>query len=165
MGATYAGVVDVEEIFGSIATADQPQVVGLLRRAANLMRTHAAGLDARILSGETDGQTATDICVDMVIRVLRNSDGVKQETIGPTSVTYDPVVAAGRLFLTPDELLQLQPVKATRSSVGTIRTVPTLAPRHTFVGEGPPSAYGPGYGGEFDDTIDSDVAGTRTRIL
>ncbi len=165
MGATYAGILDVQEIFGPIATSDQPEVTGLLRRASNLMRTHAYGLDARILSGETDGQVVTDICVDMVMRVLRNSDGVKQETIGPSSVTYDPTVAAGRLFLMPDELLQLQPVKAARASVGTIRTVPNLAPRHTFVGEGPPSAYGPGYGGEFADTEDSDIVGTRTRIL
>lgn len=132
MADDFATLNDVEEMIGDIDDCDVDKVGGLLRRASTMIRSQVANIDLRITLGTLDGQTVADIATDMVIRVLRNEEGVKQETIGPTAVTYDPQVAAGRLFMTPDELFTLTPAAAVRAPVGTINTVPTLAPHGRF---------------------------------
>lgn len=130
MAAAFATDGNVTELYGDLDPEDVGKVNALLRRASAIIRAQVYQVDLRIAGGLLDVQTVTDVCVDMVIRVLRNPDGVKQETIGPIATTFDPTVAAGRLFLTPDELFLLQPPKAARAAVGTIRTTPALAPRH-----------------------------------
>lgn len=132
MASDFADISDVEEMIGEIDAMDVDKVKGYLRRASTLIRSSVAHIDLRIAQQTLDAQTVADIATDMVIRVLRNEEGVKQETIGPTAVTYDPTVASGRLFLSPDELFTLTPPAAVRASVGTINTVPSLAPRGRF---------------------------------
>lgn len=129
MAANFATLDDVEEMIGEVDDDETAKVNGLLRRASTMIRSQVATIDLRIAQGLLDPQTAEDICADMVVRVLRNEDGIKQETIGPTAVTYDPTVASGKLFMTPEELFLLYPPKTIRSPVGTIRTVPGLGPR------------------------------------
>jgi hypothetical protein len=149
----FALISDVAEQLGPIDSSDTDMVNGLLRRASAIIRLQATGIDLRIAQGLIGASTVTDIAADMVIRVLRNQDGVSQETIGPTAVTYDPQVASGRLFLTPDELFMLQPPTATRAAVGTIGTQPALNPRAAACGPGGSgSLMGPGplgYGPRF----------------
>lgn len=128
--ADFADATDIQELYGDIDADDLPKVAALARRASAIIRAQVYEVDMRIEQAQLDAQTVTDVCVDMVIRVLRNPEGVKQETIGPIATTYDPTVAAGRLYLTPDELFLLQPAKAARATVGTINTVPALTPRH-----------------------------------
>lgn len=128
--ADFATLADVEEMIGTVDSDDVDKVNALLRRASALVRAQVATIDLRITNGTMDPQVVADVVTDMVIRFLRNEEGVKQETIGPTAVTYDPLVAAGRLFLSPDELFLLVPPTAVRTPVGSISTVPVLAPRH-----------------------------------
>lgn len=132
MANDFATLNDVEEIIGPIHSDEVDKVGGLLRRASTMIRSQVVNIDLRIAQGKLDAQTVADIATDMVIRVLRNEEGVKQETIGPTAVTYDPTVASGRLFIAPDELFTLTPASAVRASVGTINTVPSLAPQGRF---------------------------------
>lgn len=130
MADAFAADTDVAELYGEIDTEDISKVGALLRRASTMIRAQAYQVDVRIAEDLLDLQTVKDVCVDMVIRVLRNQEGVKQETVGPIATVYDPTVAAGRLFLTPDELFLLQPPSAARATVGTIHTTPALSPRH-----------------------------------
>lgn len=130
MAEAFATDGDVQELYGDIEPDDVGKVNALLRRASTIIRAQAYQVDLRISTQLLDAQIVTDVCVDMVIRVLRNPEGVKQETIGPIATTFDPTVAAGRLFMTPDELFLLQPPTSTRAAVGTIHTTPALSPRH-----------------------------------
>jgi len=129
MANDFAALADVEEMLGTLEGYENDFVSGLIRRASAMVRSQVASADIRIANGTLDRQTVADVVTDMVIRVLRNPEGIKQETIGPTATVYDPLVAAGRLFLDPDELFILTPPAAVRAAVGTIRAVPTLAPR------------------------------------
>lgn len=130
MAVPFAEESDVRELYGPVEPEDLSKVNALLRRASAMIRVQVYEPDLRIAQQLLDAQAVKDVCVDMVIRVLRNEGGVKQETVGPIATTYDPAVASGRLFMTPDELYLLQPPKAARAAVGTIHTVPSLSPRH-----------------------------------
>lgn len=122
MAAPLATAADVAATFRELNDSEAPRVDRLLRKASNFARSKVALIDERIAQGLLDEEVVADIVADMVIRVLRNEEGLKQETIGGVSATFDDRVASGFLFLTPDELVMLEPVKAKRASIGTINT-------------------------------------------
>lgn len=130
MSTPFAEISDVEEIYGTVEDEDQDMVTALLRRASTMIRAQVYQPDMRIAQSLLDPQVVTDVCADMVIRVLRNQGGVSQETIGPIATTYNLAVASGQLTLTPEELFILQPPVAARAGVGTIPLTPALSPRH-----------------------------------
>lgn len=92
----------------------------LLGVASAKIRKAFPDIDARIGRGELDALLAQDVAVGMVLRVLRNPGGVRQETIGPSSISYDPAQASGQLALTPGDLDQLAP-SLTGIGIGTAR--------------------------------------------
>lgn len=132
MADSFAQVSDVGTMLApaTIEGSEIPKVGGLLRRASMIIRSQVWMVDQRIAEGTLDPQAVSDVAVDIVLRYLRNEEGIKQETIGPIATTYDPLVAAGRLFLDPGELFLLQPPQAAKATVGTMHTVPALTPRH-----------------------------------
>jgi len=56
------------------------------------------------------------VCVNMVLRVMRNLAGVKTESVGPYAVTYDATVMAGYLTITTSELQLLAPPMVSTST-------------------------------------------------
>src|ERR687894_309469 len=61
----------------------------------------AGDLMARIVAGKTTAASIKVVLCRMVIRLLRNSDGVQTQSVGPFSYTLDKQVASGRLFVSP----------------------------------------------------------------
>jgi hypothetical protein len=107
MGEPFATSEDVNALYpldaqgAALATA-------LLTYASALMRQAQPDLDARISAG-LDPTLAQFVAVSMVIRVLRNIDAMRQQTVGPYTAAYDPVEASGKLALTPDDLARIAP--------------------------------------------------------
>ena len=70
----------------------------------------------------------------MVLRVLRNPDGLRSETVGPFSTTYDTSVAAGLLAITADDLSGVTPTQVDPAGItgwapaATIRATAGMAP-------------------------------------
>lgn len=128
MSDPFATVDDVEVLFRPLSVAESTQATRLLRMASNMIRIKVANIDDRLAAFVTpsltvvplDPDIATDVTATMVARAMRNPMGVKSESVGPAAVAYDPLVAAGYLYLTPNELamLSLRP----RPSIGTVRT-------------------------------------------
>lgn len=135
MSTSFAAVEDIELLYRPLSATETDQATRLLRMASNMIRVQVAGIDARIAAftvpatGVTplDPDIATDVTATVVARAMRNPGGVKAEAVGPASVTYDPLVAAGYLYLTPDEkaMLTLRP----RPSIGTVQTREGLGAR------------------------------------
>lgn len=92
----------------------------LLVVASALIRRSFPDIDTRIGNGQLDAELAKFVAVQMVLRVLRNPAGVRQETIGPSSISYDTSQASGQLTLTPDDLGMLAPAP-TGIGIGTAR--------------------------------------------
>ena len=135
MAGSFASTDDVETLFRPLSDTEDGQAERLLRMASNLIRQKVANIDVRIAASVApqagvvpiDPEIVADVTASMVVRVLRNPQGVKAEGIGPASATYDDRVAAGFLYVSPDELSLL--LVRPRPSIGTVRISEGMA-RH-----------------------------------
>jgi hypothetical protein len=120
----YAEATDVAEQWRPIEEDSdlQRKVEKLLDIASAKLRGHLAGLNTRIASGaEPDLRQLTNwTVVSMVMRVLKNPTGIRQSSVGPTSVTFDLAAASGLLTVEPDEIADLQPRNVGGVAMGTV---------------------------------------------
>ncbi len=123
-----AVVGDVAAQYGSL-TATQETLVGwLLRAASNMVRARNPLIDQQIAEGKVSRDLAALAITHMILRVLRNPEGLRSETVGPFSRAYDTSVAAGLLVITPDDLDLLKPTgEAGKVTVGQFRPTASLA--------------------------------------
>lgn len=146
-----AAVGDVVEQFGTMTLAQEGLTGYLVRAASALLRQHARqiglDIDAGITAGRLDPEVAALTVANMVLRVLRNPNGLRAETTGPFSRTYDVQVAAGLLVVTDYDLAAVTTAPLILDGIaslgiGTIRVVPGLAPPVGY-----PRRWGSQYGG------------------
>lgn len=125
-----ATVGDVAAQFGTMTGAQESLTGWLVRAASKMVRARFPLIDSQIVAGALDPDVVALVVVNMVLRVLRNPNGLRAESIGPFSRTYDTSVAAGLLAFTDDELNMLVPVAvaARRSAIGTVIVRAGLAP-------------------------------------
>lgn len=132
-----AAVGDVADQFGTLTAAQEGLAAHLVRAASALLRSRAAQvnvfIDADIAAGRLDPELAALTVANMVLRVMRNPDGLRAETTGPFSRTYDTTAAAGLLVVTDYDLTAITTAVAVPDGVaalgiGTIRAVPGLLP-------------------------------------
>jgi hypothetical protein len=133
----FAAVGDVAAQFGVFTTAQEGLAGHLVRAGSDLLRLRArqAGqdVDADLAAGRITAETAALTVANMVLRVLRNPKGLRAETVGPFSRTFDTTAAAGLLVVTDYDLAAVTPAPVVPDGIGalgigTIRVVPGLAP-------------------------------------
>ncbi len=120
----------VSEQYGTLTAAQEGLTSALLRTASKLVRQRFPRVDAQIVAGLIDPEVVALVVTNMVLRVLRNPGGLRSETIGPFSKSYDVGEAAGLLAITKAEEGMLTPVRAgsTAFAIGTVMMRPGLAP-------------------------------------
>jgi hypothetical protein len=125
-----ATVGEVAAQFGTLTAAQEGLASWLLRAASKMVRARFPLLDTQLADGRLDPELVALVVVNMVLRVLRNPQGLRSETVGPFSRSYDTTVAAGLLALAKDEIELLVPVVtgSKRYGIGTIMLRPGLAP-------------------------------------
>jgi hypothetical protein len=125
----FAAIGDVGAQYGSMTPAEDSLAGWLLRAASNMVRARVPTIDQSIAAGTVSGDLVALAVTNMVLRVLRNPGGLRSETVGPFSRSYDTTVAAGLLVLTDDELSLLSPTgSAARTAViGEMRPRAALA--------------------------------------
>lgn len=124
-----ATISDVEELNGPLDTSQSGLVAALIRHASRMIRARYPDLDARIVAGDLDLADAALAVTQMILRVLRNPHGIRSESVGPFTRTFDTTSAAGLLSITDAETALLagladEPVPVVR----TIWARPGLAP-------------------------------------
>lgn len=123
--AALIEVSDVTSTYPEAASIPDVQIAGLVALASGVARLKAPGLDHRIAMGELDLALVVAVVAGSVARALRNPQGAKtlSQTTGPFSetVTFDERVAAGFVYLTPDEVALLGGPRAGVSSIRSIR--------------------------------------------
>lgn len=124
-----AAIADVTSQFGAL-TRDQEAMTGwLLRAASKMVRGRFPLLDAQLAAGTIDRDVAALAVANMVLRVLRNPVGMRSESVGPFTRTFDTSVATGLLRITDAELALLAVLPDVGTpTVGTIMARPGLAP-------------------------------------
>lgn len=121
----------VAEQYGTLTPAQEGLVNTLLRAASALVRSHYPTIDAQIAAGQLDPEVVALGITNMVLRVLRNPKGLRAQTVGPFSFTYDTTQAAGELVISANEAAVFTPVTAAAaavSAVGTVRIGAGMAP-------------------------------------
>ncbi len=119
MAAEFATPDDVAVVWRDLTAAEELRAWSLLTSASAKVRARVANVDSRIADGTLDAALVRGIVVDMVLRVMRNPEGVRQRTVGGVSVTLADDDLFGRLGITDQEVALLMPAGAT--AFGSIR--------------------------------------------
>ncbi len=127
-----ASVGDVTTLRGSLTTAQEGLTRYLLRAASKMVRARFPLVDDQLADGLLDADVVALTVATMVNRVLRNPDGLRAQTIGPFSYTYDTTIAAGELVLTDTDAGAFTPPEvaaaAAAYAIGTARLGAGLMP-------------------------------------
>lgn len=125
-----AAVGDVRAQYGTLTVDQEILTSWLLRVASKLVRGRFPNIDTQVTAGKLDPDVVALGVANMVLRVLRNPGGLRSETVGPFSRTYDTGQAAGLVVISDQEAANFTPVVvgAAAAAIGTIFVRPGLAP-------------------------------------
>ena len=104
MPSVYATVDDVvAEYDGTIADDQIDYIDRKLTSAELVVRSVAGSIESRIGSGQTSFEAVKLVLCNMVIRLLRNPEGVRTQTVGPFSVSLDQSSSSAQLVITKED--------------------------------------------------------------
>ncbi len=93
-----------------LTTSEATNAAALLDDAWSLLLAHRPTLEADLLAGTVLQGNVIAAVSAVVLRVLKNPDGYQSESLGSYSYQRAAPVAAGSLFITPEELSILTPL-------------------------------------------------------
>lgn len=112
---------DIAARFRTLTTAEQALAQALLDDSWAILIARDATLATRSADGSLDAVLRV-VESAMVLRVLRNPDGKKQEAIDDYSWTRDSAISSGALYVSDDELALLS-APYTGTTRGSVRLV------------------------------------------
>ncbi|MGN6245117.1 MAG: Gp19/Gp15/Gp42 family protein [Motilibacteraceae bacterium] len=122
MAGNPAAVSDLVRRWRPLSDSEQIIAASLLDDAWQILLSRVALLQSRLDPADTattvklDPKLVVAVETAMVLRVLRNPDGKRQESIDDYSWTRDNAVSAGLLYATDDELAMLAPAGASTNA-------------------------------------------------
>ena len=120
---SYATFEDVEvRFFRDLLPEERALVEARLGDAEGKIRSRISNLDQKVLENPDYLNTVVRVCVDAVIRLIRNPEGFVQETDGNYTYMLSASSAEGRLTILTEEWQDL----GIRKSVGVVHTIPLL---------------------------------------
>lgn len=97
-------VSDIEARWRPLSPAEQVVAQTFIADALSILTTRRPTLDADVTAGLVTQQTLTSIVSSMVLRVLKNPEGKRQESIDDYSWTRDNAVSSGALYVSDEEM-------------------------------------------------------------
>lgn len=120
------------DLYGALSATRSATARALLKRASRLVRDTYPGIDERITAGTIAADSVGLAVINMTARVMRNPSGLRAETTGPFSRSYDPESASGMLQITDAETGLLAAAAVTRGArgkMGTARVTGGMVPK------------------------------------
>jgi hypothetical protein len=108
-----ANIADVAALWRPLSTQEQVTGTALLDMAWAMMQTQVPETLA-IVDGSVPQTNARYVLASAVLRVLKNPDNAKSESIDDYSFTRDDSAAPGSLMFTEDEIALLRGVVSVR---------------------------------------------------
>jgi len=102
-------VADLEARFRPLSEDERTVARALLDDAWAIALTRRPSLDMDVANGVVSWGLAVAVISAMVLRVLRNPNGVRQWSVDDYSETRDSAVSAGVLYVSDEELALLSP--------------------------------------------------------
>lgn len=112
---------DVAARWRTLSDAEYVKAVTLLADAWTLIKLRNPTVETRVVATTLDQGLVVMVQCAMVIRVLRNPDGKRQEASEDYSYTRDDTSSSGSLLITDVELAMLDDVVGVTSGAFTIR--------------------------------------------
>lgn len=97
-------VGDIEARWRTLSPTEALVAQALLDDAWAVLVARLPLLDSRVISGSISPALVTQVVTAMALRVLRNPDGKRQESIDDYSWTRDDTVSSGGLYVSEDEV-------------------------------------------------------------
>ena len=104
-------VSDLEARWRPLSSAENDVAGSLLSDAWEILLARVPSLNDRLLNGSLSQGLVVAAVTAMVLRVLRNPEGKRMESIDDYSWTRDNAVSAGLLYASDDELRLLSGVR------------------------------------------------------
>lgn len=106
----------------SVPDGSDEAIDHLINRAVALLVLQVPTVPARVDAGTLNQAVVEGVVEDMVLRVLRNPQALRQLSIDDFSATIDSAASTGSLYVSKDELALLSPGKrGGRGSIGSVR--------------------------------------------
>jgi hypothetical protein len=122
-----ATIADVEQRWRPLTSAEEfAKVEALLADAWTLLKAKVPLIEERLADETLDAALVVFVVCAMVIRVMRNPDGYRRESIEDYLYERDAASASGSLMVTDDELALLGTTDEGLNGAFTIR--PTYLP-------------------------------------
>lgn len=102
-------VSDVADRWRPLSSDEQQVAQALLADAWAILTTRLPELESRMATGVPSEQLVTSVVTAMVLRVLKNPEGKREESIDDYSWTRDKALSGGELYVTAGELSLLAP--------------------------------------------------------
>lgn len=100
----YADLTDYEVVTGqTVPEAEVPRIQRALQSASNLFALYLGDREAEIVAVDAYAALLNDLTVARVVRVRAVPQGIRSESVGGSSVTYDAAMATSPFVLSPDE--------------------------------------------------------------
>lgn len=116
MATNPATVADIEARWRPLSDLETTNASAYLDDAWLLLNNRVKDLSTRLDDATLDSGLVVAVEVAMVLRVLRNPDGKRSESVDDYSFTRDDSTATGGMFVDPAELLTLMPAGSTTRS-------------------------------------------------
>lgn len=137
-------IEDLEARFRPLSEEERPGAQALLDDAWAIANVQLPALSGNVSSGAVSSDVVRAVICAMVLRVLRNPDGVRSWSVDDYSQTRDNSVSSGALYLSDAELALLGTAAGYRRrgafSVAPAPAQPTRSPYAEFY-----DGYAPGY--------------------
>lgn len=109
-----ATITDLEQRWRPLSAAEVVVAQALLDDAWAIVKREVPDVEDRLLEGTLDEQLVIRVVCSMVLRVMRNPEGKRQEAIDDYSYTRDESTATGDLYLSDADRALLAPPTARR---------------------------------------------------
>ena len=101
--------LDVANRWRSLTAAEETVADTLLGDAWSILTARRPTLEADITAGTVTEANVVRILSQMVLRVMKNPEGYRSQSIDDYSYTRDPAASAGWLYVTDEELADITP--------------------------------------------------------
>lgn len=110
-----ATTADLAARWRPLDTAEVPVGETRLADAWRMLKRKVADLEATVAADADYSAEVVRVLCEAVLRVLKNPDGKRQESVDDYSYTRDGSLTSGELYFTDDELDSLATAKRTRA--------------------------------------------------
>jgi hypothetical protein len=100
---------DIEARWRPLTAAERDVAQAFIDDSWAVALTQVPGIEARMAAGTLSVDIVVKVVSAMVLRILKNPDGLRSWSVDDASFTRDQALSAGLLYLADTELAELMP--------------------------------------------------------